>query len=453
MTNTHNTSIRVMAVLFLLALVCGLAPPGAAQEAFPGDLNHDGLINILDVQASINMALGDATPSPEADVDEDGDVYVTDIQVITNTALGVSGLLQPVVGTLDIAATTGRDAPYRVVAVSEDGRIVHGQVHPESGQFRLMLPVRTAWSFALVATPDTAPTTVATLRFALRDGASTLLPLLRLSRGVPVDLGRIHPQFLAEPTADMRLLLGEITRPLDEQDADASGVADVLEALIFPLPSEPEAFGFVGMSPLASEIDADFEALVIAKLQDCLNDGLAPLLQNPNLTGVEAEPFPRFLDPLILCLYEAVETELNALVDDANVDYYAPYFAHYRDYLGDLLEARLPTWLLAQDDPELIDANLNGVPDYIEGNLCLGDTALPGIPMNLDRCGIDANGDGIPDFAEDHDGDQRPNYFDPDARTPDDLDADGVPNHLDVDDDNDGVPDYADAAPADPTQH
>jgi hypothetical protein len=95
-------------------------------------------------------------------------------------------------------------------------------------------------------------------------------------------------------------------------------------------------------------------------------------------------------------------------------------------------------WLRSLDLPQVIDENMNGIPDRIEHYL---------IRMQGESTRIDRDGNLVPDFLDDHDGDGVPNLFDEDWRTrPDanDPDGDGIPNDEDADDDNDGVPDYAD---------
>ncbi len=107
-----------------------------------------------------------------------------------------------------------------------------------------------------------------------------------------------------------------------------------------------------------------------------------------------------------------------------------------------------------------IDDDNDGIPDYVELNnpIALQDADSDGIPNWNDATYpgfIDRNGDGYNDNFDqlaDSDGDEIPNYLDPgftgftdsnadgvnDAM---DKDLDGVPNNLDRDSDNDGIPD------------
>ena len=49
-----------------------------------GDVNDDGTVSILDVQACINHILGGDDFGGRADVNEDGSVDIADVQVIIN---------------------------------------------------------------------------------------------------------------------------------------------------------------------------------------------------------------------------------------------------------------------------------------------------------------------------------------------------------------------------------
>ncbi len=120
----------------------------------------------------------------------------------------------------------------------------------------------------------------------------------------------------------------------------------------------------------------------------------------------------------------------------------------------------------------LSDEDCPGLQVCTVDQLCdYPDTDGDGLTDNVDT---DDDGDGIPDVDEtggtdlsfDTDGDGVPDYADPDAVTCDDgnpdpdgicdvlpasvdLDQDGVPNHLDLDSDGDGVPDATEGHDAD----
>jgi trimeric autotransporter adhesin len=129
------------------------------------------------------------------------------------------------------------------------------------------------------------------------------------------------------------------------------------------------------------------------------------------------------------------------------------------------------------------DANNNGIPNYkdptflpwidsnADGVNDLSDKDLDGIPNQLDRdsdndgipdtaesYGVDTNGDGIIDTYTDTDGDGFSQNVDANSTgvqgsgnglgAPD-FDGDGIPNYLDTDSDNDGIPDLVEAGGAD----
>ncbi len=128
-------------------------------------------------------------------------------------------------------------------------------------------------------------------------------------------------------------------------------------------------------------------------------------------------------------------------------------------------------------DPFDLDDDNDGIPDIVEGT---GDTDDDGIPdsqdLDSDNDGIpdiieagfyDSNGDGIvdtygaPDWDVDNDGlanivDADPNdpsesasvNFNPTSSVTD-VDGDGVPNYIDLDSDNDGIPDLIEAGGVD----
>ncbi len=62
---------------------------GKGDVCDKGDINNDGSVDVFDVQASINQALGLATATPEADVNADSTVDIFDVQKIINIALGL----------------------------------------------------------------------------------------------------------------------------------------------------------------------------------------------------------------------------------------------------------------------------------------------------------------------------------------------------------------------------
>ncbi len=57
-------------------------------DAVSGDINGDGLVDIADVNAVINMMLGKVAPTAAADVNGDGSVDIADVNAIINLMLG-----------------------------------------------------------------------------------------------------------------------------------------------------------------------------------------------------------------------------------------------------------------------------------------------------------------------------------------------------------------------------
>ena len=54
-----------------------------------GDINQDGVVNVLDVQKLVNIILGIEPSVGSADVNSDGSVDVLDVQSVVNIILGV----------------------------------------------------------------------------------------------------------------------------------------------------------------------------------------------------------------------------------------------------------------------------------------------------------------------------------------------------------------------------
>ena len=53
-----------------------------------GDLNDDGLVNILDVVVLVNIVLGQAGQDPAGDLNNDGLINVLDVVILVNIILG-----------------------------------------------------------------------------------------------------------------------------------------------------------------------------------------------------------------------------------------------------------------------------------------------------------------------------------------------------------------------------
>ncbi|WP_244156274.1 Ig-like domain-containing protein [Maribacter ulvicola] len=93
-------------------------------------------------------------------------------------------------------------------------------------------------------------------------------------------------------------------------------------------------------------------------------------------------------------------------------------------------------------DPTNDDTDNDGTPDYLDPDSPGPDTDGDGVPDSTD---LDDDNDGILDSVEDPNLDQ-----DDDPLTdPLDTDNDGKPNHLDIDSDDDGIPDNVEAQTTD----
>jgi len=94
-------------------------------------------------------------------------------------------------------------------------------------------------------------------------------------------------------------------------------------------------------------------------------------------------------------------------------------------------------------DPTNDDTDEDGTPDYLDpdGDPNI-DTDGDGVPDSAD---LDDDNDGILDTTEDPNLDDDNNPL----TNPLDTDGDGYPNHLDIDADNDGIPDNVEAQPTD----
>jgi hypothetical protein len=57
-------------------------------SSLPGDLNDDGLVNVLDVVVLVNIVLGQAGHDPAGDLNDDGLINVLDVVILVNIILG-----------------------------------------------------------------------------------------------------------------------------------------------------------------------------------------------------------------------------------------------------------------------------------------------------------------------------------------------------------------------------
>jgi hypothetical protein len=389
-----------------------------------GDVNHDGAINVLDVQATIGQALGAIAQSVEANVDENEQVDVLDVQNMVNSVLGEGGLVQRVSGTINCQ---GDCDMLWIRAMSMDGQTEQAAVDPETGQFLLRLRVKAAWSLTLCQMVQVEnqlqERRLATFEFGVgSDDESSTLPLLNLARE-ELCLGVLERDQDRLRTREMiQQMLSEMAGEIDPSDGDGNGIPDFVEPLLNRLSNGPGVPQHANMARLFELIGPCVAAWVAAGVQ-------------PDLTDANGNGIPDFVEPLLDCIHDVVVTWLED--EGVNIppnDQDGNGTPDFVDAILNHVQTGVHAWLGQIGPRELVDENSNGIPDYIENRLCLRGALGP----------FDSDGDGIPNYAEDYDGDGIPNIYDPDCRNADDSDGDGVPNQDDLDDDNDGIPDYAD---------
>lgn len=398
----------------------------ASPHRLLGDVNYDGVTNVLDVQATIGQALGTISSSAEADVDETGQVDILDVQNMINTALGEGGLVQKVSGTVNCQ---GDCTMLWIRAMSTDGMCERAEVDPETGQFLLRLRVKTAWSLALCQSVQAQgqgqgqwrEQILGTFQFRVGDQESSTIPLQNLAR-VELRLGACEQdQDRIRLRLTLQQLLGQCAGPLNSGDGNGNGCPDFVEPLMEQLRSGPGVPQSANMDPLYAMTQACVGAWI--------GEGLFP-----DLTDTTGDGVPDFVEPLMACIQNALGpwcegqgAQVSPADNDGNgvPDFVDALMAHIRN--------AVPAWLQQMGSPELVDDDGDGVPDNIQNHLCYRGSVGP----------FDLDGDGIPNYAEDYDGDGIPNIDDPDCRNADDSDGDGIPNVDDEDDDNDTMPDYA----------
>ena len=170
------------------------------------------------------------------------------------------------------------------------------------------------------------------------------------------------------------------------------------------------------------------------------NNALA--LQDHNSNGI-----PNWKDPAYPGF---VDTNLDGVNDnfdygadsdnDGNPNYYDTDFPGFIDSNGDGVN-------------DNADKDLDGIPNQYDL-----DSDNDGIPDVVESYGVDANGDGIIDNYTDTDADGFSQNVDANSTGvqgsgnglgAQDFDGDGIPNYLDLDSDNDGIPDVIEALGAD----
>ncbi len=173
-----------------------------------------------------------------------------------------------------------------------------------------------------------------------------------------------------------------------------------------------------------------------------------------------------------------VESNMAVALQDANsngiINAYDPTYPGFvdnnNDFINDNFQADgdsdndgIPNYL-DTDFPGRVDANADGVDDRFDTdkdgiiNMLDLDSDNDGIPDVVEANGVDTNGDGVLDNFIDADGDGLSDRVDTNTASAynsglglglPDFDGDGVPNYLDLDSDNDGIPDVVEAGGTD----
>lgn len=413
----------------MLACAMGVSIRAASDEpsGLLGDVTLDGQVNVLDVQKSINQALGMESASPEADLDGNDSVDVRDVQNLINSALGTGGVFQALTGLV-----AGLGAPLEdvsVAAISDIGLVAAGDLSPE-GRFDLTLRTGMGWGLVLVGSENQ---TLGWFEFPVDDYVSSTLPLPPLSIGEVMDLGELDLGAGPLVEQDVRALVSQILAPIDLEDADENGVPDFLEAFLDPI------FVLAGpylalLPPGQGEIPPD--EFLMDQLSQCIADSSEELVR-PTLIDDNDDGVLDCLEPLLACIQDTliafVEMDdwgvpISSFLEDSNSDGVPDLI----EMVMDVLVAAIPAWINSMDRPELTDVNADGIPDFLEDGLVVPGTF---------------GGDWFPCPWRDSDSDGVADWLDPDDRPSGDNDADGVPDEYDWDDDNDGIPDYADPDP------
>ncbi len=194
---------------------------------------------------------------------------------------------------------------------------------------------------------------------------------------------------------------------------------------------------------------------VALTINNCLdidddNDGIPDYVEFNNpvaLQDANSNGIPNWNDPLT---GPWVDNNVDGVND--NFDYGAD---SDNDGIPNYMDINFLPWVDSNTDGvnDLSDKDLDGIPNQLDK-----DSDNDGIPDVVESYGVDTNGNGIIDNYTDTDGDGFSQNVDANATGVNlsgnglgapDLDGDGIPNYLDTDSDNDGIPDLVEVAGAD----
>ncbi len=393
-----KTLFKLLFIAVVAFAAAGTASAGTLSAAV-GDVNGDGVVNVLDIQAAIAQALQTVPGSALADVDGNSLVDIADVQNLINTTLGTGGLLQRVKGVLSAPADL-LQAGITLAATSQDGDQVVATVDPETGAFSIKLPVRKAWSLTFATTPDAdGNQQTGTVQFSVAGVTSTVLPLAELSQCDVLDLGTLTFGSVITVTTDLRDLLSHINIQDLLVDADGNGIPDFLDNLLgeaarLPIfdctttsegeaPVEGEVVPMAHGNALSPMVLPCIDLTALKRvIKTCVADNLSTVT-DVSLIDANGNHIPDFLEPFLGCLRDAVKTWLQQynlpLTTDMAVD-----------FVMNTITQHLPELLRNLHLPQLTDTHGNGIPDSI--------AALVGL-LHIPPA-MDANGDGIPDFLQ-----------------------------------------------------
>ncbi|MCX8065227.1 MAG: dockerin type I domain-containing protein [Candidatus Hydrogenedentes bacterium] len=419
---TSKLRCQVTSILGLLLLAFPFANM-AFSVPISGDVNADGKIDILDIQQGINIAIGVSEFSQVADVNDSHGVDVLDVQILINTVLGTGGLVQNVIGAVNVSSEQIREGLIKIVALSEDGRILL-ETLSSTGGFRLLLPVGVSWSIgALVEVEDKY--FVFPLNFPVLGQNNLSLPLKDISLGHELDLGTIDVNLgSVTRVSDLRHLLGSIAEKLPSADEDGNNLPDIYDNFFDLWKRSFQSNVYLQYLALNEDIFQQF----LRDVGNCVAPYLEVIL-TPSLNLFETEGFPEMLIPVVQCIRNVCVNYLKQLGIPNAESIVDTLFSQ----IASSVEENIEEWLNSLGVPEITDLNGNRVPDFIEDSICLGNSS----------CEFDSDSNGIPDFLDDADSDGIPNFLDRDSSTESDTDGDGIPNELDLDANGNGVLDYA----------